>query len=811
MKCLFRVASTSIALWLGLGVCLPGSFAAPENIAAGVSYECAVPPNYWGWKNPNHSDVGQLTDGAVVETWSTDEGPIYTLRSSLGWMSTPPVIIFDLGETRTIGGVGLHTVLSFWGPWWPAKLSVLVSDDAQNFRLAGTTFAPTPDQLDPPLAPETVQAAIDRVLPEKNLAPTTHWLRTSNLNARGRYVALLMAFPQDTGAVVFDEVEIYAGEVKEPFTPYPSPVFSEGEGGWKSHRLFVALEKRLTRDVATVRKKIETSSVADAVRKSLLGELNEVEEKISSQPIPPTDAFRAVYPVTALQSELFFIQAALWRGQGAPALRAWKTHRWDPLDPFAAPDGGAPSLQITAAQRSVRSDVLNLSNAGDRTVVVNIGLDDLPKKTLDVFEVPFVDTHDLEPVAAALVPAKQTDAGLVVSIPPGMTRQLWIRCRTRGLSPGQTDGTIRLSSDDPDVEDLEVPISISIADVRLPKRLSLQLGGWDYPAAGTYQVTAENLKAYVRMLKEYGVNVTWKAGMPTGTYDDEDNLVTPPPRGEIDEWLSFFPDAGHYCIVSAFGKDRSEKFVTEWARDWSAYFEEKGIDPEKIAYLIRDEPNSADELEIIHRFGKAIKAGEPRFKIFNDIHFADPLKAPPILESVMRDACDIQCFNVGHYLSAPAGNEAFREQHGREGLQWWCYTGGQGHRLTDPYIAWHLRPWFAFKRGLTGTSWWAFGDGNGGFSWREYFNSGATRSPLYLDRDAVHAGKSMEAMREGAQDYELLQMLSAASDKDRARIGIEVDRVLEAHTQDLWLWNTPKDRSVTDKVRHEILRLLEAL
>lgn len=90
-----------------------------------------------------------------------------------------------------------------------------------------------------------------------------------------------------------------------------------------------------------------------------------------------------------------------------------------------------------------------------------------------------------------------------------------------------------------------------------------------------------------------------------------------------------------------------------------------------------------------------------------------------------------------------------------------------------------------------------------GFSWNEYFNSGLTRSPLYLDSDSVTAGKAMEAIREGAQDYELLRMFEQklARKTDGAAVvqhvlTNEVERVLRAHTVQRWPWNVPKDRSV---------------
>lgn len=73
----------------------------------------------------------------------------------------------------------------------------------------------------------------------------------------------------------------------------------------------------------------------------------------------------------------------------------------------------------------------------------------------------------------------------------------------------------------------------------------------------------------------------------------------------------------------------------------------------------------------------------------------------------------------------------------------------------------------------------------------------------------------MEAMREGAQDYELLMMLRQRAQRsgDAAEIQRiltdEVANVLQVHRVDQWNWNVSKDRSLADAVRIRVLRQLE--
>jgi len=796
------------------------------NLALHARYECVPAPNYWGWKFPQHGDKGQLTDGKIVETWATPQGEIYSLSSSVGWYQKGPVVIFDLGETREIGGVGMHTVLSQWGPYWPQFTTVLVSDDNQNFYPVGVTEeAVVPERLDPPLTPEKVQASLDRVLDKKGYEPTTHWYRTRPFAARGRYVALIMMLPPGTGAIVVDEVEIYGATYTVASYARPAQVFREGKGGWESFRLFRAIRDRLSRDIAVLRIKINESSIAPRTRENLLERLRQLEARSAEHPVPSVDGFRAVLPISDLEREIFKVQAALWRAQKVPSLRVWHSHRWDPLPPWEQPRGENPALAIVMTENEVRSDVLNLSNATDTDCIVHLDFSSLPAERLEVFEIQTVDTYEMQPVAAAMLPAEKQKGTHLIHVPAGMTRQVWLRCSSRSLASAKYSGEIRLRSGTAKRFKASVPMSIQVVPVRLPERFSLRIGGWDYAINRHYDVTEGNVEEFVAVLKEYGVNnVAWAAVdavMPAGQFDVASNLVSSPPRRGMEEWLKLWPNVDMYCVfgvgISTDDPKRARKAAV-WAKDWADYLNGRGVPTKKLAILLSDEPTTEPELQYILEMGRAIKQAVPEIKIWNDIHYGNPNQAPPVLDQVMRETCDVQCFNVQHFLMEPQVHAAFMEKHLRPGLEWWCYTGNDD-RLTDPYVSCLLRSWFCFANGLIGPHWQMFGDGNGGFSWNEYFNNGASRTPLYLARDSVTTAKYMEALREGAQDYELLLLLrnelSRRGGESNARVTQArqvldegVRDVLSAHDLALWKWRTPKDRSTADRVRERILRVL---
>src|SRR6185503_17588863 len=128
--------------------------------------------------------------------------------------------------------------------------------------------------------------------------------------------------------------------------------------------------------------------------------------------------------------------------------------------------------------------------------------------------------------------------------------------------------------------------------VAMPPSFSLKLGGWDYPSPGTYEVTAENLSAYVSMLRQYGVNVTWSnIAMPVGKYDADGNLTEKPPRQQMQQWLDHWPDARVYAVVTGhvfpIDTPNRQKMIAEWARDWADYLMSRGITPSQVAILIQ--------------------------------------------------------------------------------------------------------------------------------------------------------------------------------------------------------------------------------
>jgi hypothetical protein len=145
-------------------------------------------------------------------------------------------------------------------------------------------------------------------------------------------------------------------------------------------------------------------------------------------------------------------------------------------------------------------------------------------------------------------------------------------------------------------------------------------------------------------------------------------------------------------------------------------------------------------------------------------------------------------------------------------------------RLLDPYAYHRLQAWTCWQYQARGSYFWAFGDSGGGSSWNEYANARGAYVPFFLDASSVTPGKHMEAIREGVEDYEYLVMLrdgiQAATTSDlpaetltqaRQLLAESAATVCAASNATAMPWAAPKDRSIADRVRLEILEMLVRL
>jgi hypothetical protein len=179
------------------------------------------------------------------------------------------------------------------------------------------------------------------------------------------------------------------------------------------------------------------------------------------------------------------------------------------------------------------------------------------------------------------------------------------------------------------------------------------------------------------------------------------------------------------------------------------------------------------------------------------------------------------CPNRPRFISDPQSYRDYflaQQKAGRELAFYSCSAGKQ----ADP-IAYHRGQfWSAIQYNAKGSFYWAFSDeGGSGSSWNPYLAAGSGYVPMFIGPDGTTDGKHMEAIREGAEDYEYFQMLKArVAELEGEGVQsplLEQARTFMARAPDAALvdangpnlnWSQPRDRGRMDRARVQALDLL---
>ena len=782
------------------------------NLARGRPYTLSPRPNYRHCTDP--ADGTQLTDGVQAK------GYFWTQKETVGWSGgRTAYVTIDLGQPRAIGGMAFRTAAGVAGVQWPGELFVFVSDDAKSWYPAGDLVALSARKAKPPM--------------EKY---ATHTFRADELATHGRHVKLA-ATP--TGPYLFvDEIEVLAGDPALLAAPRKAEPVASVEAHATARQLTALVKAQLRRDLAAVREDI--GQLADEDKAVMAGLAWLLEQQAEAMPLLSPKGFRAVLPMHELEREIFRLQAKVWQKQGKPALRLWKTHRWDPLAPTQEPAPGAPSptIDVRMMLGEHRADVVNVTNAGERDKRLRVRLLGLPggprPDYVSVHEVQCVGTRHFTAVSAALPVARREGDAWIVTVPAGMTRQIWLSFHPRTLRPGGHEGMLEL--DDGLPRRLSVPVRLHVYPLRFPESTTLLLGGWSYTNADRmYGVTPQNRAAVVKLLREHHVNAPWatRAALPTGTFDAEGKLAEKPDTANFDAWIKLWPGAKRYMVYVAVGDWGSvsstfagsrvgtplfEAKVGNWIRFWASHMRQLGLKPGQLGLLLVDEPNRKEQYDVTIAWSRAIKKAEPEV-----IVWVDPCPREHKTCVEMMAEVDVLVPQRIQWLTKGWRFQALFRRQREAGRQLGLYSCSGPARTFDPYSYYLLQQWHVFAIGGQWAGFWAFADNGRASCWNEYVAQGnGPYCPLYLDDTTVTTAKYLEAIREGVQDYEYLVMLrDSLTEPEKApkpppelvaaNLRVPCTRVLEAPDATEYRWDKPKDRTVADTVRVEILDLLSML
>jgi hypothetical protein len=480
-----------------------------------------------------------------------------------------------------------------------------------------------------------------------------------------------------------------------------------------------------------------------------------------------------------------------------------------------------------------RAAAVNVSNATASDAIVHVRVEGLPGGVnpdyVRVAEVAWTDTAAGTAVAAALPAAQRDEQGYAITIPSGMTRQVWFTFHPADIAPGENAGAVLV--DGAGIAQ-SLPLRLKIYPFTLSPTPALHFGGWDYTNSDShYEGNAANKQALIDLLREYFVDSPWatNAVIPYGSYSPEGAMTSPPDTANFDAWLALWPDARQYLIFAAVGEHihslmaGSPEFnnaVGAWIQFWEQHAKDKGIRPEQIALLVFDEPHAQEHYDLIKHWQRAIRATGTTMRIWEDPTFDSPAAA----DLEMLALCDVLCPNTPLFLQAtPEYRELFLKQRD-EGRTLEFYSCSGPVRTMDPYSYHRLQAWQCRRYGATAGYFWAFGDSGGATSWNEYAAKGNAYTPLFIDRESVTPGKHLEACREGIEDYEYFVMLDAMIqearengkdagliDEAQAMLDTLPAEVCDAATPPGYDWQEARDRGQADAARLRVLEMMERL
>jgi len=799
------------------------------NIAWGKPCKFEPKPDFSSM--PEYSSYTDPGDFTQLKLGEYDPSCSPTGRGIVGWRRGRVQVTIDLERVAPISGVSFRTFAGERAIYWPYGILILVSDDGERFYLAG----------------ELVSLSYRHSLPPIN-GWHTYW--TDQLRTRGRYIRLVI---HAMTTVVCHGIEVYRGDE----SLLTEERVGEPSSGVRSIIAAGATERgvrlRMLRDLADVRERVASSAIAANEKARIALKLDTLAESAYDFRLSDDSGFRSVLPLNSLHEEIYAIHAPVLRSTGFRDLTVWRRCRWDPLGPLDVPDGGTtkelPRLAIMPGQYQAR--VLNLTNPTDATEVVRISFAGLPESPtpswVQPHEVLFTDTMYGRILATALEPLDSTEGAYTLTIPPGMTKQVWFRFHPTKVAPGDYEGTVVLQGNN---ARHTILLPVHISRLRFPEQVRCKTPLWDYTEdRGAYDLKYLGYKykgVVIDDLKDHFTNVTWGlrrvTPLPTAAYfNDGHELVKPLDWRSFDGWVKFWEGGAkpEYYIVflslsqqtefagAEVGAPQFDARVRTWTAAWRKHVIETGLRPKQVGVLVWDEISRDEQAAKVLEWVRPMKAGYPELQIVQTLTGTQPVQSE-IQE--LYDLVDVFIPALGHYgddvTAAAATREYYAGHVARRGTQVWTYLN-MHIALSDPYGHYRMLPWRAWTRGMHGAGFWAYGDAGRG-SWNRYaVGTRPSYSPLFIGLGTVHDTKHWEAYREGLQDYEVLALLRDrledlktqgrfSTDAARAeRFLAEMPKAVEEATGAEWSirlhWWKSKDRTIADDGIAHILDLMEVL
>ncbi|MBO4344892.1 MAG: hypothetical protein J5833_04005, partial [Victivallales bacterium] len=519
----------------------------------------------------------------------------------------------------------------------------------------------------------------------------------------------------------------------------------------------IGARNRLHDDAAALRRILADSP-------ALLKKLDGIEERFSSLKAPDTVLFSSSFPQNSLHEELFALYAEHLRSKGTAKISVWSPYRYAFPNVFEEPKNDLKSLQFNMLRNTRRSALVQMLNSMDECIMPVCAFEGPENvlKALELSMLPWTDTAECIPVSTILLPFSMSSNYRLLR--PGLMARLWLTVDASKLPAGKYSVKWKLC-------DNEYPIDIEVHEpsVGTPR---LMVGSWDYTdKMPTLGLTERNVASAIAMMDRMHINVPWNANSiaipKPWDFDGYGNFIGRIDSGMFEAWLKSRPGKPMYCCFinteadtrvniggHELGSDLFMACATSWIRAWDRRMQELGMTPGKVQWLLVDEVTTDRKAEIQVAWSRAFKAANPKvLRNWND----------PLID--VKDAKYKEMLDLVDSLCLPQGiqfNEAdWKVYKGYQdnGTKLWSYLCNGPSRLFDPFSYYRMHALCAWRDNIVGIGFWSFGDCGSAKAFNEYTLHWAIFTPACIGKTTVYSTLALEALREGIEENEILQML----------------------------------------------------
>ncbi len=782
-------------------VCAASTILYGGNLAAGKRFVYEQRPTYHLTTDAN--DPLDLTDGK----FKNDD--IWFYKESVGWYGGAYYSFhIDLGERVSIDKVRIHMAQGHGSVHYPVRLLMLAGHRPDKMTVVCDMIAVNRD-----------------IIPPYENGRHRMWLESKNHRAfKARYVKFIVFPEQDSTYFFTDEIEILSGPANAP-TLFTDRAFQGNTAGFIN---FMRLEERLNLDAAQIRQNAALAHSNFNVAR-LVDQISRNHQNLALLK-DNTD-----FPINQAQIELAKANQQIMHQAGLSGIVMWSAVRWDVFTSFQYPQDDPSCYDLAMSAGESRNMALNFTNADPGKKVVRFKVDSpFPVTVMRGFSMAdarnFFNSNRLEELTIQ-------NGYYSFELLPGESVQIFLKAAVPATAaPGSY--TVIATLDNGTKKEYK----ITLGHLKFPAELSTLYGTWDYLNSLRCHgqvVDQSNLARAMQLIRDYQMNLSWghEAALPKVTPDmfgDDDSLIKPLDFTKLDQWLHSMPGFRRYALFGGGNlksrlntgfeplqnRERFMARLTNYLNAIAAHIEnDLNMDVSKFMLHFIDEASTPEQKAILATWTLAItRAASPSGKHF--ISYGNPFPARHELyaypEIDMYQPSNSACSR--DVIMQLMSINSVRRSNGEFGL----YSCANRFTERDAYIycGGTFRLGFLFEN-YVGSSFWNLATAPRDVC--DFSYSGRYFSPWYFRGNDIFVSRQYEAIWEGREDYEYLNLLKIITGKliaDNHPLAFEAGKLaadirqdliheLSTATNDTSLWITPKKRDVADIHRRKIWLLME--